>query len=232
MSLFQVRSSGCFVCFPLPGTSPIKPPRVIELEKRLLKLQLERDELRAQLELSQSQVIALRAEREADQPEFDYFENKGESTMPTFIDSPPTGAEVFSAFLAVTLLHFRQLAGDPSAWGVEDVVKWLASNDMHMHSKAFKDNAINGSCLKHMDDESLRQLGVTLSVHRKSLMEKINALFQPGLSVVRCSSDYLEVDGWELTGASGTPSQSGLCFDFPITSRKYCRSVDTFLIPL
>ena len=132
----------------------------------------------------------------------------------------------------VTFLHFRQRAGDPSAWGVEDVVKWLASNDMHMHSKAFKDNAINGSCLKHMDDESLRQLGVTLSVHRKSLMEKINALFQPGLSAVRCASEYLEIEGWELTGASVKLSQSGLCFDFSITSKKYCRLVDTFLIPL
>ncbi len=101
MSLLQVCSPWCFVCSKLPGTSPPKPARVIELEKQLLKLQLERDELRAQLEVSQSQVIALRAEREEERSELDRCENKGKGTLPKFIDTPPqTCAGVFSGLFS------------------------------------------------------------------------------------------------------------------------------------
>jgi hypothetical protein len=67
--------------------------------------------------------------------------------------------------------------GNPLTWTVADVGKWLVSIEKSKFCASFKDNEIDGSCLKIMDDASLLALGVTLPVHRNNLLERIKQLF-------------------------------------------------------
>jgi hypothetical protein len=69
--------------------------------------------------------------------------------------------------------------GNPLAWTVADVGKWLVSIEKSKFCAAFKDNEIDGSCLKLMDDETLAEIGVSLSIHRKNLLARIKQLFAP-----------------------------------------------------
>ncbi len=69
--------------------------------------------------------------------------------------------------------------GNPLTWTVADVGKWLVSINMSNHCAAFATNEIDGSCLKLMDDETLAEIGVSLSIHRKNLLERIKQLFAP-----------------------------------------------------
>ena len=69
--------------------------------------------------------------------------------------------------------------GDPLTWTVADVGKWLVSINMSSHCAAFATNEVDGECLKIMDDESLRAIGVSLPIHRTKLLQKIPLLFAP-----------------------------------------------------
>jgi hypothetical protein len=79
-------------------------------------------------------------------------------------------------------------AGNPLTWTVADVGKWLVSINMGKYTKSFEDAPINGQCLHDMDDETLRDLGVTLSVHRTTMLRLIRELFAPQGSFVRSHS--------------------------------------------
>jgi hypothetical protein len=50
---------------------------------------------------------------------------------------------------------------------------------MSSHCAAFATNEVDGECLKIMDDESLRAMGVSLPIHRTKLLQKIPLLFAP-----------------------------------------------------
>ncbi len=52
---------------------------------------------------------------------------------------------------------------------------------MSKHVAAFKDNEINGKCLRHVDDETLRLIGVQLPAHRKNLLALIAEMFGPSM---------------------------------------------------
>ncbi len=79
-------------------------------------------------------------------------------------------------------LLFIQLGdeGNPSYWTAPEVCQWLESIEMYRYCKPFAANQINGDCLYDMDDESLRQLEVSLEADRITLLEKIRALFGRG----------------------------------------------------
>jgi hypothetical protein len=49
--------------------------------------------------------------------------------------------------------------------------------------QAFLNAPVNGEILYDMDDETLREIGVSLPAHRAMLIRKIKALFQPGLLI-------------------------------------------------
>ncbi len=70
--------------------------------------------------------------------------------------------------------------GNPLTWTVADVNKWLVSISMDIHIDSFAKNKIDGQCLKHMDDESLRGLGVSLPVHRTKLLQHVLQVFGSG----------------------------------------------------
>ncbi len=70
--------------------------------------------------------------------------------------------------------------GNPLAWTVADVSKWLRSIEMDNHIDSFAKNKIDGQCLKHMDEETLRALGVSLSVHRAKLLQQALQVFGSG----------------------------------------------------
>jgi hypothetical protein len=67
--------------------------------------------------------------------------------------------------------------GNPLTWTVADVGKWLVFIEMGKYCQAFADAPINGQCLHDMDDETLRDLGVTLSAHRTTMLRLIRELF-------------------------------------------------------
>jgi hypothetical protein len=73
-------------------------------------------------------------------------------------------------------------AGNPLTWTVADVSKWLRSIEMDNHIDSFAKNKIDGQCLKLMDDESLRGLGVSLPVHRTKLLQQVIQVFGSGFS--------------------------------------------------
>ncbi len=62
-----------------------------------------------------------------------------------------------------------------------DVGKWLVSIEMSKHVTAFKDDEINGQCLRHVYDETPRLIGVQLPAHRKNLLALIAELSGPSM---------------------------------------------------
>jgi hypothetical protein len=76
-------------------------------------------------------------------------------------------------------LFFHLRTGNPNSWTIADVGKWLVSIEMSKHVAAFKDDEINGKCLRHVDDETLRLILVQLPAHRKNLLALIAEMFGP-----------------------------------------------------
>jgi len=60
---------------------------------------------------------------------------------------------------------------------VTDVGEFLRKIGLEMYMETFRRNAVNGQMLALFDSiEELEELGVTLSLHKKYLLEKINEL--------------------------------------------------------
>ncbi len=62
-----------------------------------------------------------------------------------------------------------------------DVSYWLVSIGKSKFVTLFHEREIDGGCLKLMDDESLRAIGISVSVHRKNLLALIAKLFGNGV---------------------------------------------------
>jgi hypothetical protein len=76
--------------------------------------------------------------------------------------------------------------GNPLTWTIADVGKWLLSINMDNYMDSFAKHKIDGQCLKLMDDESLRALGVSLPVHRTKLLQQVLQVFGSGFSFLVC----------------------------------------------
>ncbi len=62
-----------------------------------------------------------------------------------------------------------------------DLRGWLRSLGLEQYEAAFRDNAINENVLPHLTAEDLKDLGVVIVGHRRTLLNAIAAL--------RCSRD-------------------------------------------
>ncbi len=83
--------------------------------------------------------------------------------------------------LHFTCYYFSSVtSGNPLTWTVADVGKWLVSIEMDNYIDSFAKNKIDGQCLKLMDDETLRALGVALTVHRTKLLQQVVQVFGSG----------------------------------------------------
>jgi hypothetical protein len=61
---------------------------------------------------------------------------------------------------------------------LDEVCSWLGSLNLGKYAPNFKENAIDGSCLKvGLDDQTLDAIGVQLPVHRKKLQSACSDLF-------------------------------------------------------
>jgi hypothetical protein len=76
--------------------------------------------------------------------------------------------------------------GNPITWTIADVGKWLLSINMDNYMDSFAKHKIDGQCLKLMDDESLRALGVSLPVHRTKLLQQVLQVFGSGFFFLVC----------------------------------------------
>jgi hypothetical protein len=94
--------------------------------------------------------------------------------------APPSTTPALPGSLNSFPLHAffsHATTGNPLTWTVSHVGKWLVSIEMGKYCQAFADAPINGQCLHDMDDETLRDLGVTLSAHRTTMLRLIRKLF-------------------------------------------------------
>ena len=82
--------------------------------------------------------------------------------------------------LFASFIYSPVTTGNPLTWTVADVGRWLHSIEMDNYIDSFAKNKIDGQCLKHMDDETLRALGVSLSVHRTKLLQQVIQTFGSG----------------------------------------------------
>ncbi len=70
-------------------------------------------------------------------------------------------------------LNSIPFAGNPITWSVLDVSNWLVSIEKSKFVTIFQEHEIDRGCLKLMDDESIRDIGISVSVHRKNLLVSI-----------------------------------------------------------
>jgi hypothetical protein len=98
--------------------------------------------------------------------------------IPAF--APSTAPAVAPGVCANCALVHPRKVGKPCTWSITDIGKLLESINMGKYTKAFEDAPIDGNCLQHVDDETLRQFGVSLAAHRAMIIRKIRELF--GLS--------------------------------------------------
>ena len=61
-----------------------------------------------------------------------------------------------------------------------DVCNWLVVIESSSLVPIFQEHGIDGGCLKLMDDECLREIGISVFVHRKKLLVSITELFKQG----------------------------------------------------
>ncbi len=98
--------------------------------------------------------------------------------------APPTG--LHNSFAPHAYFLPFTAAGNPLTWSVADVGKWMLSINMDNYADSFAKHKIDGQCLKHMDDESLRVIGVSLPVHRTKLLQQVLEVFGSGFCFLLC----------------------------------------------
>lgn len=67
--------------------------------------------------------------------------------------------------------------GDPRAWSIEEVCKWLTSLRLSQYKETFMDAAIDGIFLFELTDDDLRNtLGIEHALHRKKILTGVRDL--------------------------------------------------------
>ena len=73
------------------------------------------------------------------------------------------------------------------AWGVDDVVAWLASLELEGHCSAFRSSAIDGPLLVDLTEGDLHQLGVTNKFHVRKILQRRDKVLAGGGGEVHVS---------------------------------------------
>ena len=60
---------------------------------------------------------------------------------------------------------------------MDDVLVWLAATNHYLYAEVFRENEISGQKLRQLTDVSLKQMNITDSTHKQSLLLAIQELF-------------------------------------------------------
>jgi hypothetical protein len=65
---------------------------------------------------------------------------------------------------------------DPSSWSIDQVCKWVGTQFFRSYRQRFRDGFVTGIVLLALHDEDLKEMGITSSLHRKSILLAIKGI--------------------------------------------------------
>lgn len=91
------------------------------------------------------------------------------------------------------------------AWSVDDVCRWLGDSGLSDHEAEFRREDVDGLALQDLDNEDLRELGLTIGRRKHFLRQRgelLAAASTDGTAVQGANFDGASTDGTEVEGAS------------------------------